>query len=106
MVENEDELIIEVLEKELENKLKDFYLDKEELLVNLEKEVADTEDMWWKYFDENSNKIQKEVLNDINIKDEDIEKEVIEKTKRLKEKTLSFIKNDIDILIEKTKKQV
>ncbi len=89
--------------KELEEELKDFYIKNEQDILSYFKEVEQIEDQWKKYFKDNLAKIEKDVIHDVNIKEEDMEEECLRRAEELREKTVSFIKRDIDISLEEVK---
>lgn len=95
-----NDLEIQRLEEEIENKIKNFYIENEEIFLSQAKSIEEIEDRWKKYFDEHFVQIEGEVLNDTNIKDEDIQSECLRRAEILKEKVQSFMKKDIDIFLK------
>ena len=98
------------MEEDLKNNLdinegfKSFYIENDENILSYAKKVEDIEDYWNKYFEDSLVKLNKEVVNDVNIKEEDIEKEYLSRMQKLKEKTIQFMNRDIEVFLKEVKK--
>ncbi len=90
-------------ELEIDENFKTFFTENEENILSYTKKLEEIENYWNKYFEDSLYVLKKEIVNDVNITEENIEKEYINRTKILKEKVIHFMNRDVELFLKEVK---
>lgn len=92
-----------ILDEKFFDDLSLFLVENKEILEDYNNEFENLKNIQLKYFEKKLEELKREVTEDSDISDEDLEKAFFEKVKKLEDQTKRFFEKDIQIFLESKK---